>query len=113
MVTNVSLSYLAYVGPGAGFAASASLCTGLLLILSMAMAPFLWPALSLLRLLRRRRLQFPHGQKRIVVLGLDRLDPTVLRQMMEAESPDSRATGISRTFRPLFPRSHPRPGPHS
>lgn len=73
---------LLYVGPGAGFAVSFSLFTLILVVFSIVLGPLLVPIAMLLQLLRLRRVRFRHGFRRVVVLGLDGLDPKLVRQLM-------------------------------
>jgi predicted AlkP superfamily phosphohydrolase/phosphomutase len=74
----------AYVGPGAGFAFVTSffllLSTGLLTLLAL----LTWPVRALIRLLRRKRRTRPVRIRRAVIVGLDGLDPSVARTLMEA-----------------------------
>ncbi|MDP6369917.1 MAG: hypothetical protein QF615_09920, partial [Planctomycetota bacterium] len=73
---------LAYIGPGAGFAAAGSL---LVLLGTFALALgiiLLWPLKAVVRVLR------PSGRgqskvKRMVVIGLDGFDPGMARKYMD------------------------------
>jgi predicted AlkP superfamily phosphohydrolase/phosphomutase len=71
----------AYVGPGAGFAVGSllTIVVGLLLGLFFMLT---FPIRFLLRFLRRRRALGRARVKRIVVLGLDGLDPNLVEQWM-------------------------------
>jgi predicted AlkP superfamily phosphohydrolase/phosphomutase len=73
----------AYVGPGAGFA----FVTSFFLLLSTTFLVFLallsWPVRLVWRLIRRRRPPKPSQVDRVVVLGLDGVDPARLRRLME------------------------------
>jgi len=73
---------IAYLGPGGGFAVTISLLTtvlvaaGVILVIVVSPLSFLW--WSLLRGRRPRKRRF----RRVVVLGLDGLDPKVLTHLM-------------------------------
>jgi len=75
---------LAYVGPGAGFAFVSSffLLLGTLLVTFFVLLT--WPLRALWRLLRRKRRAHPAALDGLVVVGLDGLDPDVLRELMQA-----------------------------
>ncbi len=75
---------LAYVGPGAGFAFVTSfflLFTTMLLVLA-ALAT--WPIRLVYRLITRSRLAHKPRAKRVIIVGLDGMDPEVTREMLEA-----------------------------
>ncbi|MBN9418038.1 hypothetical protein ABS71_06765 [bacterium SCN 62-11] len=72
---------LAYIGPGPGLAVQAPallLLTGVLVALLSLIS---WP---LRRLLRRPKKRGPARSPRVVILGLDGLEPTLLEEGMEA-----------------------------
>lgn len=92
----------AYVGPGAGFALVGSLLAVLSALLAGALAMLLWPLRALLRAIRRRRSQRRARVKRVVVLGLDGLDPTLCEQWMaEGALPNFSALAAEGTFNRL------------
>jgi predicted AlkP superfamily phosphohydrolase/phosphomutase len=72
----------AYVGPGAGFALLGSF--GMLLVaFAAAIASFLtWPVRILVRWVRRRKALGHARVRRIIVLGLDGLDPSLVERWM-------------------------------
>ena len=72
----------AYIGPGAGFALGGSFIFALIGFLLAIGALFMWPLRFLVRSLRSRG-RLKHARvKRVVVLGLDGLDPNLCRQWM-------------------------------
>ena len=92
---------LAYIGPGAGFAAAGSL---LVLIGTFALALgiiLLWPLKAIVRVLR------PSGRgqskvKRMIVIGLDGFDPGMARKYMdEGRMPNFTKLSEEGCFHPL------------
>lgn len=75
---------LAYIGPGAGFALISSFLT-LFLSFFLAFFSFLtWPFRMLVIMIRRRK-AFAHAQAdRVIILGLDGLDPELCEKYMAA-----------------------------
>ena len=71
---------LAYIGPGAGFALGGSFLFALVGILLAIGALFMWPIRLLIRSLRSRDRLRHARTKRVVVLGLDGLDPNLCRR---------------------------------
>ena len=72
----------AYVGPGAGFAFVTSFFLLLSTLLLVIAALVTWPARMLYRLFtRKRRSHAPHV-KRVVIVGLDGMDPRVTRELL-------------------------------
>ncbi|MBI4612708.1 MAG: alkaline phosphatase family protein [Planctomycetes bacterium] len=93
---------LGYVGPGGGFA----ILVGFLAILGgIAAAVFAlagYPVLAVLRRLRCRRPESPPRFRRVVVLGLDGLDPEILDEFLAAgDLPNFRRLAESGAFRRL------------
>lgn len=74
----------AYIGPGAGFALGGSFLFALIGLLVAVTAVFLWPLRAVLRQLRRRRRDGRATAGRVVVLGLDGLDPDLAERWMES-----------------------------
>jgi predicted AlkP superfamily phosphohydrolase/phosphomutase len=66
---------VAYVGPGAGFALLGSFFGVVLAFLAGALSLLIWPFRYAIRRLRRRKALSHARVKRIVVVGLDGLDP--------------------------------------
>ncbi len=74
---------LAYIGPGAGFA---FLTSFLMLFASFFMAFFTfltWPARVLVRFFKRRKALANAKAERVVILGLDGLEPTITERMLQ------------------------------
>src|SRR5262245_47046854 len=92
----------AYIGPGAGFAFLSSF---LVLALSFALALLsllLWPFRLLLNRLRRRTAAGVAGVERVVIVGLDGLDPGLAeRYMAEGKLPNFSRLKALGTFAPL------------
>ena len=72
----------AYVGPGAGFAFITSFFLLLSTFLLALFALLSWPVRLVIRLLRWRRPPLPPRARRVVVIGLDGLDPETVRELM-------------------------------
>ena len=76
---------LAYIGPGAGFTFLSSFFVFFaaigLLLLSLAT----WPIRFVMQAIRRMRAGVRGGVKRVVVVGLDGLDPERTRRLIEAD----------------------------
>ncbi|MGE0384304.1 MAG: alkaline phosphatase family protein [Gammaproteobacteria bacterium] len=89
----------AYVGPGAGFALVGSLFAVLGALAAGAIAMLLWPARALVRWARRRRSGRRARVRRVVVLGLDGLDPALAQRWIEAgELPELAGLAREGTF---------------
>jgi len=92
----------AYIGPGAGFAFAGSLLV-LLATFALALVTVLtWPINFVWRLIRVGN-PFKHAQaKRIVVLGLDGMDPGIATRLMrEGRLPNFQKLADKGVFRPL------------
>lgn len=78
----------AYIGPGAGFAIGTTFVT-LFFTLGSAIGAFVfWPVRWALRAVRRRRAHARARFRRVVILGLDGLEPTLLeRYLAEGKLP--------------------------
>lgn len=75
----------AYIGPGAGFAVVSSF---LILFVTTILALFtilLWPFRAVLLSLKRRKTQKHRKVKRVIVLGLDGLDPGLVNRFIAQE----------------------------
>ncbi len=72
----------AYIGPGAGLALVGSFLTILLAVLSALLALLTYPLQLIWRLLRGRRGLRRAQVRRVVVVGLDGLEPTLAEQFM-------------------------------
>jgi predicted AlkP superfamily phosphohydrolase/phosphomutase len=74
----------AYVGPGAGFALIGSFFSMLLAFLAGALTLLIWPFRYLILTFRRRKAMGGARVKRLVVVGLDGLDPGLAEKWMAA-----------------------------
>jgi predicted AlkP superfamily phosphohydrolase/phosphomutase len=93
---------MAYVGPGAGFAVASSFLALFLGFLYSALALVTWPFRQLRRLLRSRRALGRAQVRRLVILGLDGLDPRLAsRWMDEGELPNLARLRNHGTFQKL------------
>jgi len=72
----------AYIGPGAGFAVGTTLFAFFAAVVSGLTAIVLWPARYVTRAIRGRKAMKKARVKRIVVLGLDGLEPTLAERFM-------------------------------
>ena len=79
---------LAYIGPGAGFAAIGSVLVLLLAFVAAILSLLTWPFRLLISYLRGRKTYARAMVKRTVILGLDGLDPErTARLMREGKLP--------------------------
>lgn len=89
----------AYVGPGAGFALVGSFLALLAAIVSSIVSMLLWPIRFAIRWRRRRKALSRASARRVVVLGLDGLDPTLTeRWMAEGHLPNLSALAKNGSF---------------
>ncbi|HVP12214.1 MAG TPA: alkaline phosphatase family protein [Phycisphaerae bacterium] len=72
----------AYIGPGAGFAIASSLFVILWTMLLAFLTLLIWPIRWVLRAVRGRRAFARSRVNRVVVLGLDGMEPTLVEQYM-------------------------------
>ncbi|MEZ5047981.1 MAG: alkaline phosphatase family protein [Chitinophagaceae bacterium] len=80
----VSTAAEAYVGPGAGFAIMGSFLSIFLALMSGLLSLALWPFRFAIRWLRQRKVMAKAKVKRVVIVGLDGLDPTLAERWMAA-----------------------------
>lgn len=73
---------IAYIGPGGGFAISASLLSVVIVLAGIVLVVVGFPISTLWNLLRPRRVRCLHGFRKVVVLGLDGLEPRIVRRLM-------------------------------
>jgi predicted AlkP superfamily phosphohydrolase/phosphomutase len=73
----------AYIGPGAGFALISSFLTLLIAFFTAFFALLTFPFRAIVRATRRRRSLKRSRVKKVIVLGLDGLEPTICEKMME------------------------------
>jgi predicted AlkP superfamily phosphohydrolase/phosphomutase len=94
-------SSLAYIGPGAGFAAAGSVFILLSTFLLALGIVLIWPLKAAVRLVRTRGRKKAQV-KRFVVLGLDGFDPELARRFMaEGRMPHLKALSERGCFHPL------------
>ena len=74
---------IAYIGPGAGIALVGSFLAVLSAILSALLVIFTWPIRRIFYALRGSRTRLKAKTKRVVILGLDGLEPTLTEKYME------------------------------
>lgn len=75
-------TYIAYIGPGAGFAVLGSFLMVILTVALGLLSLATWPVRLVILRLRRHRRSRRASARRVVVLGLDALDPGFVRQLM-------------------------------
>ena len=96
-------SAYAYIGPGAGFAFVSSFFI-LLITFFLALLTFLfWPIRFLVKTFRKKRpLHTKYDVKRVVIVGLDGMDPGLASQYMrEGKLPNLSKLSKSGTFQKL------------
>ena len=74
----------AYIGPGAGFAVLGSFLVVVAAVLLGGVVLVTWPLRAVLRYRRRRRAYARSQVSRVVVIGLDGMDPEIAEPMMAA-----------------------------
>ncbi|MBT7211999.1 MAG: nucleotide pyrophosphatase, partial [Candidatus Scalindua sp.] len=102
LINNTESAY-AYIGPGAGFAFVSSFFI-LLITFFLALLTFLfWPIRFLVKTFRRKRpLHTKYDVKRVVIVGLDGMDPELASQYMkEGKLPNLSKLSKSGTFQKL------------
>lgn len=73
----------AYVGPGAGIAVATTVMVLLISVVAVILGLLSWPIRFVYRLITRKRPPEPPRIKRAVLIGLDGLDPKLVRQFMD------------------------------
>lgn len=92
----------AYVGPGAGFAVVGSLAIVFVTFFLALGSLITWPFRALRRAITVRRLRGPAEIRRAIVLGLDGLDPLLVRRFMdEGKLPNFEKLSREGGFSPL------------
>ena len=92
----------AYIGPGAGFAFAGSMLVILTTFVIAAFTVISWPFMVLYRLIRVGNPYKNAKAKRVVVLGLDGMDPGLAtRFMQEGRLPNFQKLADKGVFRPL------------
>src|SRR5690348_9420017 len=101
-MTSTSGICLAYIGPGAGFAFLGSFLVLFVAILLAFVSVLTFPLRAVAALLFRRKRTGNPQARRVVILGLDGLDPGVATSMMERGGlPTLAALRQNATFSPL------------
>jgi len=72
----------AYIGPGAGFALVSSFLTLIVAFVTAFLALLVYPVRAVLRRARRRGRGRPARFRKVIVLGLDGLEPTIVERML-------------------------------
>ena len=94
-------THLAYIGPGAGFAFLGSFFILLIALLLVLVSILSWPLRFGWRCIRRKS-RGPAQARRVIVLGLDGLDPRPTQRLMKAgRLPHLRSLADSGCFSPL------------
>ena len=92
----------AYIGPGAGFALGGSFLFALAGIALAVLAVLLWPARVVIRALSGKGRRKGAKARRVIVLGLDGLDPGLARRWMDdGQLPNLDQLRREGTYRPL------------
>ncbi|SPD73127.1 conserved membrane hypothetical protein [uncultured Desulfobacterium sp.] len=73
----------AYIGPGAGFAVAGSFMAMFIAIILALFTLFSWPVRYVIRAIRGRKTFSRSKVRRIVILGLDGLDPDLVERFIE------------------------------
>ncbi|MGD8414400.1 MAG: alkaline phosphatase family protein, partial [Candidatus Latescibacterota bacterium] len=73
----------AYIGPGAGFALISSFLTLLIAFFTAFLALLTFPFRATVRHFRRRRSLKRSKARKVIMLGLDGLEPTICERMMD------------------------------
>jgi predicted AlkP superfamily phosphohydrolase/phosphomutase len=82
LLLSIPASAMAYVGPGAGIAIGTTALALLASLVALVVGMLLWPLRFLYKIIRRRRPPKAAQVKRIVVVGLDGLDPVLAERFI-------------------------------
>ncbi|MCK4421375.1 alkaline phosphatase family protein [candidate division WOR-3 bacterium] len=72
-----------YIGPGAGFALFGSFLATFIAIIALILSLLLLPLRMLIRFRKRRRIENPPLARKVIVLGMDGLDPELLEKLIK------------------------------
>ena len=98
----------AYIGPGAGFALLYSSFVFILVFFSIIISLLIWPIRAFISWLRGRKANRRARYRRLVILGLDGIDPKLCGRLMdEGRLPNLSRLAESGTFRPLSTTTPP------
>jgi predicted AlkP superfamily phosphohydrolase/phosphomutase len=75
---------MAYIGPGAGFALVSSFLSFVIAFFAAFFALLTYPVRMIARRIRRKRIPGTPKAKRVIILGLDGLDPDICERLMES-----------------------------
>jgi predicted AlkP superfamily phosphohydrolase/phosphomutase len=96
------LSALAYIGPGAGFAILGSFMVFFFAFVAAVLSMLIWPVRAVWRFIQVRRLGIKPHVDRVVILGLDGLDPKRAQKLMDqGKLPHFKALARQGCFHPL------------
>ncbi len=102
LLTCLTTPALAYVGPGAGFAVVGSLGVIFVTFFLALIAILTWPFRAVWRFIRIRQIRKSTSTKRVIILGLDGMDPALLSKWMnEGHLPNFKKLADSGTYTPL------------
>ncbi|MDY0095047.1 MAG: alkaline phosphatase family protein [Candidatus Vecturithrix sp.] len=106
MISLIVLGYAspasAYIGPGAGFAVVSSFLILFVTIFVAFLTILIWPFRALWLRMKRRKFQKDRQVKRVVVIGLDGLDPALTQGFIHAgKLPNFQQLKEEGSFRPL------------
>jgi predicted AlkP superfamily phosphohydrolase/phosphomutase len=92
----------AYIGPGAGFAIVGSFMAFFLAFVAAIISIILWPIRAVYMFIRRRMLGLNPMKRRVIVLGLDGLDPKIAQELMDqGKLPNFKKLAEDGYFKPL------------
>lgn len=92
----------AYIGPGAGFAIVGSFMAFFMAFVAAIVSIILWPVRALYMFIRRTMLGLKPRVRRVIVLGLDGLDPKIARELMDqGRMPHFQKLAEEGCFKPL------------
>jgi len=96
------LSALAYIGPGAGFAILGSFMVFFFAFVAAVLSMLIWPVRAVYRFIQVKRLGIKPHVDRVVILGLDGLDPKRAQKLMDqGKLPHFKALARQGCFHPL------------
>jgi len=102
IILTAAASAEAYIGPGAGFAIVGSFMAFFFAFVAAFMSILIWPIRALYIFIRRLMLNLKPSVKRVIVLGLDGLDPKIATELMDAgKLPNFKKLTEQGYFRPL------------
>jgi len=92
----------AYIGPGAGFAIVGSFMAFFFAFVAAVLSVLIWPVRALYMFIRRSVLGLEPMARRVIVLGLDGLDPGIAKELMDqGRLPNFKRLSQEGGFKPL------------